>query len=44
MRVVALEGTTFRSAVTHTVVSGHLAYAEGRFDESETGKRLLFNR
>jgi dihydroorotase len=39
-----LEGTTFRSTVTHTVVSGHLAYAEGRFDESETGKRLLFNR
>jgi dihydroorotase len=39
-----LEGTTFRSPVTHTVVSGHLAYAEGRFDESETGKRLLFNR
>jgi dihydroorotase len=39
-----LEGTTFRSAVTHTVVSGHLAYAEGRFDESETGKRLRFNR
>ncbi|MBD0257651.1 MAG: dihydroorotase [Cytophagales bacterium] len=39
-----LEGTTFRSAVTHTVVSGHLAYTEGRFDESATGKRLLFNR
>jgi dihydroorotase len=39
-----LEGTTFRSAITHTVVSGHLAYAEGRFDESATGKRLLFNR
>ena len=39
-----LEGTTFRAAVTHTVVSGHLAYAGGRFDESETGKRLLFNR
>ena len=39
-----LEGTTFRSAITHTVVSGHLAYAEGRFDESEAGKRLLFNR
>ncbi len=39
-----LEGTTFRSAITHTIVSGHLAYARGQFDESETGKRLLFNR
>jgi len=38
------EGTTFRSAVTHTFVSGHLAYSEGKFDESILGDRLLFNR
>src|SRR5688572_23577910 len=38
------EGTTFRSQVTHTIVSGHLAYENGRFHESQMGKRLLFNR
>jgi dihydroorotase len=38
------EGTTFRSKVTHTLVSGHLAYEEGRFHENIMGKRLLFNR
>jgi dihydroorotase len=39
-----LEGVTFRSAVTHTWVSGHLAYAEGKFDESKRGERLSFDR
>lgn len=39
-----LEGTTFHSQVTHTWVSGHLAYANGVFDESQMGQRLLFNR
>jgi dihydroorotase len=38
------EGTTFQSKVTHTFVSGHLAYAEGKFDESAMGHRLLFDR
>lgn len=38
------EGTTFQSAVTHTFVSGHLAYAEGLLDESKKGERLLFDR
>jgi dihydroorotase len=38
------EGTTFRSQVTHTIVSGHLAYENGHFHESQMGKRLLFNR
>jgi dihydroorotase len=37
-------GQTFRSAVTHTFVSGHLAYAQGRFDENKWGERLHFNR
>lgn len=38
------EGYTFRSQVTHTFVSGHLAYSNGVFDESQKGQRLLFNR
>ena len=38
------EGTTFQSAVTHTWVNGHLAYAEGQFDESKKGQRLQFDR
>ncbi len=37
-----LEGVTFHSEVTHTWVSGHLAYANGQFDDRQTGKRLLF--
>jgi len=37
-----LEGTTFHSQVTHTIVSGHLVYANGQFDESSKGKRLRF--
>ncbi len=38
------EGTTFHSKITHTFVNGHLAYAEGKFDESKKGRRLLFER
>lgn len=38
------EGTTFHSNVTHTFVNGHLVYADGKFDESKKGKRLLFDR
>ena len=38
------EGTTFQSSVTHTWVNGHLAYANGLFDESQKGQRLLFIR
>lgn len=37
-----LEGTTFHSQVTHTIVSGHLVYAHGQFDESKKGQRLRF--
>lgn len=36
-----LEGTTFRTKVTHTFVNGHLAYANGRFDESVKGQPLV---
>jgi dihydroorotase len=39
-----LEGKTFRGKVTHTFVSGHLAYANERFDEGKMGERLSFTR
>ena len=35
------EGTTFQSSVTHTWVNGHLAYANGVFDESQKRLRLI---
>ena len=38
------EGQTFHSLVTHTIVSGHLAYSNGNFDESVKGQRLFFDR
>ncbi|SEA74965.1 dihydroorotase [Chitinophaga terrae (ex Kim and Jung 2007)] len=38
------EGHTFPAAVTHTFVSGHLAYENGTFNESVQGQRLTFNR
>ncbi len=38
------EGTTFKSQVTHTFVSGHLAYENGALNESKLGKRLSFDR
>jgi dihydroorotase len=37
------EGQIFKSKVSHTIVSGHLAYANGILYENQTGKRLLFN-
>jgi dihydroorotase len=39
-----LEGTVFPSTVTHTFVSGHLAYGNGQLDESQLGMRLRFDR
>jgi dihydroorotase len=38
------EGTRFNASVTHTWVSGHLAYSVGKFDESKRGMRLTFTR
>ena len=38
------EGQQFNSVVTHTFVSGHLAYENGVFNESAKGERMLFNR
>lgn len=39
-----LEGQTFQSKVTHTIVSGHLAYADGQLHEGKSGDRLVFDR
>lgn len=39
-----LEGQTLHSQITHTIVSGHLAFETGKFDESTQGKRMLFER
>ena len=36
------EGHTFRGRVSSTLVSGHLAYHEGRFYEDKKGERLAF--
>jgi dihydroorotase len=38
------EGQQFSSQVTHTIVSGHLAFEYGSFDESKKGERLSFDR
>ncbi|HTD41839.1 MAG TPA: dihydroorotase [Mucilaginibacter sp.] len=38
------EGTTFKSQIVHTLVSGNLAYSNGSLIEGKTGKRLNFNR
>jgi dihydroorotase len=36
------EGQTFRSAITHTFVNGHLAYQNGVLNDSKLGDRLRF--
>jgi len=38
------EGQTFKADITHTFISGNLAYMKGKFMTNETGKRLNFNR
>ncbi|HEY5691835.1 MAG TPA: dihydroorotase [Cyclobacteriaceae bacterium] len=38
------EGQTFSSSIHSTWVSGHLAYSEGKIDDSKTGLRLSFLR
>lgn len=38
------EGQKFRSRIIYTIVNGHLAYSDGKFDESQKGKRLSFER
>lgn len=38
------EGQQFDSVVTHTFVNGNLVFENGKFDESNKGMRLRFNR
>jgi dihydroorotase len=39
-----LEGFVFPAAITHTFVNGNLVYEKGKFDESNKGQRLSFER
>lgn len=39
-----LEGLDLKGRVESTVVSGHLAWHEGRFNEDQMGRRLVFQR
>lgn len=39
-----LEGRTLPARITHTIVSGHLAYENGTFHEQKLGERMLFAR
>lgn len=38
------DGVTFNASITHTFISGNLAYKNGKFTTNEIGKRLNFNR
>lgn len=38
------EGTTFKSTIEHTFVSGNLAWSKGKLIDETAGKRLSFNR
>jgi len=38
------EGELFNSKITHTLVNGHIAYENGKFNESKKGMRLKFDR
>jgi len=39
-----MEGETFHSKITHTIVNGHVVYQNGQFNESVKGMRLSFKR
>jgi len=38
------DGETFQASITHTFVSGNLAYQNGKFTTEKIGKRLAFSR
>ncbi|MEP0985819.1 dihydroorotase [Ekhidna sp.] len=38
------DGHQFKSSIEKTFISGHLAYSEGKLDESKLGQRLSFDR
>lgn len=39
-----LENFEFPASISQTFINGHLIFAEGKFDESKKGQRLLFER
>ncbi|WP_313806332.1 dihydroorotase [Flavobacterium sp.] len=39
-----LEGTNFKSRISHTFVNGHLVYTHGKVKDEHYGQRLLFER
>lgn len=39
-----LAGHVFPAKITHTIVSGHVAYENGKFNEEQKGQRLAFRR
>src|SRR5450432_603317 len=41
---ISLEGFQFPASIVNTFVNGRLVYGNGRFDESQMGKRLEFQR
>jgi dihydroorotase len=38
------DGTTFNSKIKHTIVSGNLAYSDGKLIEGRCGERMAFDR
>jgi dihydroorotase len=38
------EGSTFRSQITHTIVSGKVAWSDGKFATDDAGMRMTFDR
>jgi dihydroorotase len=39
-----LENFEFPASISHTFINGQLVYADGEFDESKKGQRLVFDR
>ncbi len=39
-----LENFTFPASITHTFINGHLVYDNGKWNESQMGQRLKFER
>ena len=39
-----MEGTNFKSRISHTFVNGHLLYENAKVKDKKVGKRLLFDR
>lgn len=39
-----MEGTNFKSRITHTFVNGKLVYSNGKVKDVKAGQRLLFER